>query len=602
NAIPDECEPDCNGNGLADSCDIAEGTSQDCNTNGIPDSCDIPSGTSADCNGNASPDECDIADGTSDDCDENAIPDECEADCNGNDIPDQCDIAGGTSDDCTGNGIPDECEPDCNNNGSADSCDIADGTSDDCTGDGIPDECDPDCNGNRLPDSCDIGSTLSKDCNDNGIPDECEPDCNQNEIVDECDIDYYKVSVDCDGNGVPDECDLAGEETLPCGIIEFAPGGTSGPFEVEGNRIIIPSGGVQVDFEILVSAWGNVPGSPLLGAYNMLFNYASLWDVVPPNPGVHLSTPDPLECETGADCPVPSPPPVVQTGTCGILFPGWCDDSVPGYFPWSVCSHDLGTPCALDSDCPGGALCVDNPRYIFPSYMDPVGHLTVYLSNDIQWEGLPWQTGVGAEDPDGVSKFLAGVLRLIVPEDARGTYTIRFYLGPDYTFINNPQAQAIPSTIIHGQLTIGGACCIADAACEILLETNCEAGGGTYVGGFCGDDTDNDGKVDVCDPCPNDNPDDSDGDGVCDSDDGCPFDPNKTDPGLCGCGIDDHADSDADGIPDCDDQCPGLDDPTFAPDCITTIPTISSWGVIILTLLLLATGKLTFSRRRPVTA
>ncbi len=134
---------------------------------------------------------------------------------------------------------------------------------------------------------------------------------------------------------------------------------------------------------------------------------------------------------------------------------------------------------------------------------------------------------------------------------------------------------------------------MADGSCEVLLEIDCEAAGGTYVGGFCGDDTDNDGKVDVCDPCPNDNPDDSDGDGVCDSDDGCPFDPNKTEPGLCGCGVDDHADSDADGIPDCDDQCPGLDDPTFAPDCIATIPTISSWGVIILTLLLLAGGKIT---------
>ncbi|MHC4697463.1 MAG: hypothetical protein ACYTFA_12040 [Planctomycetota bacterium] len=40
------------------------------------------------------------------------------------------------------------------------------------------------------------------------------------------------------------------------------------------------------------------------------------------------------------------------------------------------------------------------------------------------------------------------------------------------------------------------------------------------------------------------------------------------------------------------------DDPTFAPGCIAAIPTISSWGVIILTLLLLAGGKLCYGRCR----
>ncbi|MBN2562690.1 MAG: hypothetical protein JXQ75_17325, partial [Phycisphaerae bacterium] len=51
--------PDCNGNRVLDSVDIAEGTSQDCNGNGIPD-------------------ECDIADATSEDANENGVPDSCE--------------------------------------------------------------------------------------------------------------------------------------------------------------------------------------------------------------------------------------------------------------------------------------------------------------------------------------------------------------------------------------------------------------------------------------------------------------------------------------------------------------------------------------------
>jgi hypothetical protein len=130
---------DCNGNGVADNCDIADGTSGDGNENGIPDECET-----IDCNGNGVNDSDDIADGTS-------------SDCNGNAIPDECDIADGTSSDCDGNGQPDECQSnDCNGNGVPDNCDIADGTSEDCDGDGTPDECEPDSDGNGIIDDCEV--------------------------------------------------------------------------------------------------------------------------------------------------------------------------------------------------------------------------------------------------------------------------------------------------------------------------------------------------------------------------------------------------------------------------------------------------------------
>ncbi len=50
---------DCNGNGVPDDLDIANGTSDDCNVNSVPDECDIADGTSQDRNGNGIPDECD---------------------------------------------------------------------------------------------------------------------------------------------------------------------------------------------------------------------------------------------------------------------------------------------------------------------------------------------------------------------------------------------------------------------------------------------------------------------------------------------------------------------------------------------------------------
>lgn len=197
--IPDECQRDCNGNGIADGCDIANGTSRDiiganAQPDGIPDECQ------QDLNGNLIPDEIDIANGTS-------------KDCNNNKIPDEVDIARGTSKDCNGNGIPDECDiasgfsRDCNLNGIPDSCDIANGTSVDIIGanaqpDGIPDECQQDLNGNHIPDSIDIASGTSQDCNHNGIPDEVEiargtaHDCNNNGILDECEVNGSLIALD----------------------------------------------------------------------------------------------------------------------------------------------------------------------------------------------------------------------------------------------------------------------------------------------------------------------------------------------------------------------------------------------------------------------
>ncbi len=77
-------------------------------------------------------------------------------------------------------------------------------------------------------------------------------------------------------------------------------------------------------------------------------------------------------------------------------------------------------------------------------------------------------------------------------------------------------------------------------------------------------DSDGDGVGDACDNCPGfDDAMDGDGDGVPNGCDNCPMDPNKIDPGVCGCGVAD-ADLDVDAVLDCIDNCPGLSNPDQA--------------------------------------
>jgi hypothetical protein len=60
--VCDDCIVDCNDNGVADSEDIANGTSEDCDLNGRPDECDIADG--GDANGDGTLDACQEADCT----------------------------------------------------------------------------------------------------------------------------------------------------------------------------------------------------------------------------------------------------------------------------------------------------------------------------------------------------------------------------------------------------------------------------------------------------------------------------------------------------------------------------------------------------------
>ena len=70
-------EGDCDGSGVSDAEEIADGTAPDCDGDGVIDACAAAAGLVPDCDGNQVPDSCDIAEGA-DDRNGNGIPDACE--------------------------------------------------------------------------------------------------------------------------------------------------------------------------------------------------------------------------------------------------------------------------------------------------------------------------------------------------------------------------------------------------------------------------------------------------------------------------------------------------------------------------------------------
>ena len=99
--------PDLDGDGIPNECDIDQTMGEDCDSNGALDSCDIAGGAP--------------------DSDQDGVQDACDPDIDGDGILNGCDI-----DQTAGT--------DCNGNGTLDSCDLANGGAD-ANGDGILDEC-----------------------------------------------------------------------------------------------------------------------------------------------------------------------------------------------------------------------------------------------------------------------------------------------------------------------------------------------------------------------------------------------------------------------------------------------------------------------------
>ncbi len=149
--VVDSLLGDCNGNGVSDACEAADGFTVDCNFDLIPDECQDRDGDGVADSCDNCPDQYNLAQSDFDSDGIGNLCDSCphghndeDADLDG--IPDGCDncpsVANPGQEDCDLDDVGNSCETDCNANGEADDCEILDGLVTDCNSNGIPDECD----------------------------------------------------------------------------------------------------------------------------------------------------------------------------------------------------------------------------------------------------------------------------------------------------------------------------------------------------------------------------------------------------------------------------------------------------------------------------
>ncbi|HYE01674.1 MAG TPA: M12 family metallo-peptidase, partial [Phycisphaerales bacterium] len=139
---------DANLNGVPDSQETAGGAG-DANADGIPDS-------AQDCDGNGVLDPAQIAQGQATDVNANQVPDSCEPDCDGNGVPDRHEIVLGQLPDANRNAVPDACEEDRDNNGQSDYLQIMASMPLDLDRDAVLDST-QDCDGDGVPDRAELG-------------------------------------------------------------------------------------------------------------------------------------------------------------------------------------------------------------------------------------------------------------------------------------------------------------------------------------------------------------------------------------------------------------------------------------------------------------
>ena len=247
-------------------------------------------------------------------------------------------------------------------------------------------------------------------------------DCTLDECVEGICVNTPFWEIPCDDNGdCPPEstgcdgswCICPGE---PAAAFELQPVESTGPFEIVDREIIIPSGGVRVTLDLLISDWDrNHDGDPTVVAYQSTIDRESFTSG---SSGL-LSLAE-IPCETSEDCG-----------------------------PHSVCEPDDTCDLYAAMD-----IQQDNPDWIYFGFT-AIAATTPYHAEHLAWGAAVLFPDEGASDT-GAKKY-GGTMILDVSPDASGTFTVSFDPGMDYCFMYAPERlKILPLTLRPAYITISG--------------------------------------------------------------------------------------------------------------------------------------------------
>ncbi len=406
-------------------------------------------------------------------------------------------------------------------------------------------------------------------------------------------------------------------------VYDLVPIGSTGTVtSLVGNSIEIPSGGVVVELELRVSNWATTGDGELLLVQATMDGSSYCSGAGDPLYPVGYPGSPVLSCPQGLGCPD-------DGSTCdqgGFVTTKRCSGG--DFEPCRKCSG-IGEPCLI-IPCSGPlSNCLDNPFYVFTNTASAPIAAVAYLGLDYQYVGI--STGVAVADT-GQSKMF-GTLLVEIPPGAAGTYNINFLQDSETTFTVDGVADSFAVVNLNGAtITVTSGSCCFDIGSGItgclndVTQTTCDAQAGLSSFTPNGE----------CPPLGQNNIGPDSGNGccpVCLDNAGCD-DSNACTDDSCtaGCGqcintinYDDATDccspasgnlstiDDQDSCTDdicnaqsglvnhvpsavCNGECTSIA-AAVAGDCPDSIPTVSEWGLVVLSLLLLVCGKLYFGRR-----
>lgn len=254
---------------------------------------------------------------------------------------------------------------------------------------------------------------------------------------------------------------------------------------------------------------------------------------------------------------------------CAVLGQGLCPCAQFHTLP-NDCSCTASVCSASTNTCDRLATAFiekTQPDFLFfgkDTHFDLVGFTPIVALSDFDFNSALSIILVDGVVDNGTRRNV-GTALLKANADADGTFTITFFKHRDATFLVNANAGIFDGNVYQDLIIHVEPCCV---------NLNCDDNN------LCTAD-ERDCTDFSCQTCLNTPV-------TCDP--GMQCNPQS---GAC----EEVPDDDGDGVTNDVDVCPGVDDGIFAPGCVAAIPTVSHWGMIVLSLMIAVLAKVQFGRR-----